>query len=202
MIRVISLSTLFAVLFCLPLQARVECGQSAPAFSLPSAKGGRVSLADYRGKVVVIEWFNHNCPFVRKFYDIGAMQKWQAQMTARGVVWLVVDSTNPTHPDYLTPEAAEATYGELHMAANALLLDPEGGVGSLYGATNTPQFFIVDAEGILVYQGAIDDRRTSDPDDVSVARNYVMEALERVLSGQPVSEDKTRPYGCSVKYKQ
>jgi peroxiredoxin len=180
--------------------ASVRCGESAPQFALPSAEGKVMTLESARGHYVVLEWFNHNCPFVHKFYDSGTMQKWQAEMTAKGVVWLVIDSANPAHEDYIKPDDAKKVYQKMHMAATALLLDEKGLVGHSYGATNTPQFFVINPKGILIYQGAIDDKRSSDPSDIPEAHNYLMQALDEAMNGNDVSEPVTRPYGCSVKY--
>jgi peroxiredoxin len=180
--------------------AAVRCGDKAPAFTLPSAMGGNVSLSDASGHYVVLEWFNHNCPFVHKFYEGGTMQKWQADAVAKGVVWYVIDSTNPAHEDHLTVEKAKEVYGSMHLASTALLLDETGATGRAYGATNTPQIFIIDPQGVLIYQGAVDDKRTSDSRDIAGAHNHLLHALDEALAGKPVSESATRPYGCSVKY--
>jgi peroxiredoxin len=182
------------------LNASLNCGEQAPAFTLPAADGSKVSLESFRGKFVVLEWFNHNCPFVNKFYSCGAMQKWQAEETARGVIWLVIDSTNPSHQDYIPPETAGTVFAEMKFAATALLLDDSGTTGRLYGATNTPQIFIINPAGILIYQGAVDDKRTTSTDDVADAHNYLLAALDNALSGKAVKEATTHPYGCSVKY--
>jgi peroxiredoxin len=178
----------------------VDSGRAAPDFTLPSADASTVSLSQYRGKVVVLEWFNHNCPFVHKFYDDGYMQKWQVDAAAKGVVWLTIDSTNPAHKDYLSTEAAAAEFKRLKMASAHLLLDADGKVGRLYGATNTPQVYVIGPDGTLLYQGAVDDRRTSDASDVSRANNFLNPAIDAILSGGSVATPSTRPYGCSVKY--
>lgn len=193
----------FASLFILSASyaiASVRCGEIAPQFSLTSSEGKVTTLESAKGHYVVIEWFNHNCPFVHKFYDSGTMQKWQAEMTAKGVVWFVIDSTNAEHEDHLTPAAAKKAYLDMHMSATALLLDESGAVGRTYGATNTPQFFVIDPNGILIYQGAIDDKRTSDSSDIPEAHNYLLQALNESMGGNTVSDPVTRPYGCSVKY--
>jgi peroxiredoxin len=184
----------------LSVKAGVSSGKAAPDFSLGSAAGEQVSLKDQLGHVVVLEWFNHDCPFVHKFYDDGYMQKWQADATARGVVWLTIDSTNPAHADYMNPAQARKVFEQMHMASTALLLDPDGTVGRLYGATNTPQVFVIGADGMLLYQGAVDDKRSSDAAEVNGAHNHLLDAVEAALKGEIPGPSGTRPYGCSVKY--
>lgn len=184
----------------LQINASVSCGEAAPDFTLPEAGSGEVSLSQYSGHYVVLEWFNHNCPFVHKFYNVGTMQKWQEEMTGRGVIWLTIDSTNPTHRDHMDAQEAAKVYDDMHLHSTALLLDETGTVGHLYGATNTPQFFVIDPKGVLIYQGAIDDKRSTNSEDIERAHNYLIQALDEALDGNPVSKPVTRPYGCSVKY--
>ena len=196
-------ASLLAILFAFTapqLSAGVTCGEKAPDFTLPSINGKDVSLAGFHGHYVVLEWFNHNCPFVQKFYSVGAMQKWQAQYTAKGVIWLTIDSTNPAHSDYVTAEAERDVFKQMKLASSDLLRDSNGKVGHLYGATNTPQIFIIDPNGVLIYQGAVDDNRSTDADDVETARNFLTAALDEALDGKPVSVTSSKPYGCSVKY--
>lgn len=180
--------------------AAVRCGDKAPDFSLTAAQGGTVSLEDARGHYVVLEWFNHNCPFVKKFYEGGTMQKWQADATSRGVIWYVIDSANPKHEDHMNQAEAKEVYKAMNIAATALLLDETGVTGHAYGATNTPQFFIIDPQGILIYQGAVDDKRSTDSRDIAYAHNFLWQALDEALAGKSVSKPVTMPYGCSVKY--
>ncbi|MBN1403684.1 MAG: redoxin domain-containing protein [Opitutales bacterium] len=177
-------------------------GQTPPDFTLQSAKGENVSLDQYQGQVIVIEWFNHNCPFVHKFYEPGKMQQWQAEAISRGAVWLTIDSTNPAHQDHLTREQAAAVFEERHMVSTQLLLDPEGKVGKAYGAITTPHIFIIGKDGKLLYQGAVDNIRSSNSDDIALADNYLLKALDAALKGTRPEADNTRPYGCSVKYAQ
>jgi peroxiredoxin len=198
--KLASIATLLFAFTAAQLSAGVTCGEKAPDFSLPSVNGKDVSLASYHGHYVVLEWFNHNCPFVQKFYSTGSMQKWQAQYTAKGVVWLTIDSTNPLHTDYVTAEQERAVYTQMKLASSELLRDTDGKVGHLYGATNTPHIFIVDPNGVLIYQGAVDDNRSTDGDDVDTAHNYLKAALDEVLAGKQVSISSSKPYGCSVKF--
>lgn len=183
----------------LPLFAAVENGQSAPGFTLQDTAGNAVSLSDYAGKTVVLEWINPGCPFVRKFYakqDMPAFQKAAAEM---GVIWLSINSTNSGHGDYLTPEAA-AKWAAEHGHAATWLMDADGTVGQAYGARTTPHMFIIDGDGKVVYQGAIDSIRDAKPESISKATNYVMVALKALQAGVPIPDAQTRPYGCSVKY--
>ena len=175
-------------------------GQPAPAFSLPDTEGQPRSLADFTGEWVVLEWSNHECPFVRKHYGSGNMQQLQATHTARGVIWLTIVSSAPGKQGYVTAEQANAIRRERGDHQTAMLLDADGAVGQRYGAKTTPHLFIIDPAGVLVYAGAIDDTPSTDPADVATANNYVTRALEEALSGQPVSVAQTPSYGCSVKY--
>ena len=179
-------------------QAKV--GTPAPAFSLPATGGASQSLAELRGKVVVLEWTNHECPYVRKHYESGNMQALQREATGQGVVWLSIISSAPGTQGYVTaPEADKLTTGR-KAAPSAVLLDPAGAVGRAYGATNTPHMYVIDKAGTLAYAGAIDDRPTSRQSDVPGAHNYVRAALASVAAGEPVKTPVTRAYGCTVKY--
>jgi peroxiredoxin len=193
------LSATFLALAATTLPAAPASGEKAPAFTLPTT-GEDVSLSDFSGKWVVLEWFNPNCPFVRKFYGHGTMQKWQEAWKEKGVTWILISSSHAGHPDHVSVKEIPAVLAKLKIDAAELLIDETGDIGRAYGATNTPQVFLVNPQGIIVYQGAVDDRRTSNPDDVPVARNYLLQALKEATSGEPVSVTATRPYGCSVKY--
>lgn len=175
-------------------------GTAAPDFSLVDAKGGSHSLADYKGKFVVLEWFNPECPFVKKHYASGNMQKLQQEYADKGVVWLSIDSSAPGKEGHLTGETAAKTTSEWNMKSTTLLFDEEGKVGKTYGAKNTPNMFVINPEGKLIYEGAIDNKPTTSPSDIAGATNYVKVALEEALSGKPASNPTTKPYGCSVKY--
>ena len=181
--------------------AQPEIGQPAPDFSATDTNGVSHSLADFRGQTVVLEWTNHDCPYVKKHYDTGNMQALQKDATGDGVVWLSIISSAPGKQGYLSAEEADALTAERDAAPTAVLFDPEGTVGKAYGARTTPHMFVIDPEGTLVYMGGIDDRPTSSKADVEGARNYVREALTAVGNGQEVPQSTSRPYGCSVKYK-
>lgn len=176
-------------------------GQPAPAFSGTDSQGRPVSLSDYRGSVVVLEWSNHECPFVDRQYQHGSMQSLQKQAAADGVVWLTVVSSAPGEQGYVTgPEADKLTTAR-GAAPQAVILDPSGDIGHAYAAQTTPHMFVVDAAGTLVYMGAIDDQPRIISTDPAEAHNYVKEALASVAAGKPIATPVTQAYGCSVKYK-
>lgn len=175
-------------------------GAPAPNFSLPAADGRTHSLGDFKGKYVVLEWFNPGCPFVQKHYTSENMQTLQKEFTGKNIVWLTIDSSAPGAQGYLTPEEARKQISEWKMNSTALLLDPNGEVGHEYHATNTPHMFIIDPEGKLIYEGAIDSKASTDPDDIKSSTNYVKVALEEAMAGKRVSNARTKAYGCSVKY--
>src|ERR1700730_4364156 len=175
-------------------------GSNAPDFSATDSKGKTHSLAQYKGKYVVLEWFNPECPFVKKHYGPGNMQKLQEDATSKGVVWLSVDSSAPGKEGNLTPDQAEKKLSEWKAKQTALLLDPDGKVGQAYGAKNTPHMFVINPEGKIVYEGAIDSKATPNPADIPSSTNYVKVALDESLAGKPVTTAQTKPYGCSVKY--
>jgi peroxiredoxin len=180
--------------------AAARVGEPAPTFTAPATAGGTVSLDAYRGKVVVLEWTNHDCPYVRKHYETGNMQALQKEATAQGVVWLTLISSAPGEQGHVSAAEADALTAKRSAAPSAVLLDPRGAVGKMYGATNTPHMYVIDFGGKLVYAGAIDDRPTSRKGDVAGANNYVRAALQAVAAGQPVKTPVTRAYGCTVKY--
>ena len=180
--------------------ATASVGQPAPAFTAVDTSGKTLSLADFKGRHVVLEWVNPGCPYVAKHYGSANMQGTQRQAVARGVVWLAINSTASEHGDYKTP-AALARWMQGHQAAaTATPMDADGRVGRAYGARTTPQLFLIDPQGTLVYAGAIDDKPSSNPADVAGATNHVQVALAEALAGRPISKATTRPYGCSVKY--
>jgi peroxiredoxin len=180
--------------------ADATLGQSVPDFTLQGADGKSHSLSDYKGKFVVLEWTNPECPFVHKFYDSHTMQNLQKEETAKGVVWLRVNSGAPGHEGAQTPAEASAYQQKEGTASTETLLDPTGKVGHEFGATNTPQMFVINKDGILIYAGGIDNQPTPDPDDIAAAKNYVKAALDEAMAGKPVTTASARPYGCSVKY--
>jgi len=177
----------------------VETGKPAPDFTGTDVNGKTVKLSDFAGKIVVIESYNSDCPFDANHYKTGAMQELQKDMTAKGVVWLLVDSVNKKNFSYRTPEQARKEFADQKMTANAWIDDNSGAIGHLYGMETTPHMFVIDKAGTLVYDGAIDDK--PDPShDPKTARNYVREAVDDLIAGKPVAVSQTKPYGCSVKY--
>jgi peroxiredoxin len=176
-------------------------GSAAPDFTLKDTAGQSHSLGQYKGKYVVLEWFNPECPFVKKHYGSDNMQKLQKEATSKGAVWLTIDSSAEGKEGYLTADAAEKIKTQWKINDTALLLDPDGVAGKAYGAKNTPHMVIINPEGKIVYEGAIDSKATPNPADIANSTNYVKVALEESMSGKPVSNPQTKPYGCSVKYK-
>ncbi len=177
-----------------------KVGAAAPAFSLTDSNGQKHSLGEAKGKYVVLEWFNPGCPFVQKHYGSGNMQKLQEEFTKKGVVWYAVDSSAPGKEGHLTPELANKQMTDWKMRATAILIDADGKTGQAFGAKNTPHMFIINPDGKVVYEGAIDSKPSANPDDIAGATNYVKAALDESLAGKPISTANTKPYGCSVKY--
>lgn len=180
--------------------AAPQPGSPAPDFKLTDSNGKEHSLSDFKGKFVVLEWLNHGCPFVVKHYASGNMQKLQKDYTGKDVVWLSIVSSAPGKQGHMSPEETNKTKAEKGSAATAILLDEDGTVGKLYGAQVTPELYIINPEGTLIYAGAIDDVKSTDQADVKDAKNYVAQALDEALAGKPVSEPTSKAYGCSVKY--
>ena len=172
----------------------------APALTGTDTHGQTLRLSQYRGKFVVLEWTNKDCPYTQKQYDSGNMQSLQKQWTAKGVVWLTILSSAPGKQGYMTATEENAWIGKIHAAPTAAILDPSGTIGRAYGAKTTPHMFVIDPGGKLIYEGAIDDHPTTDVADVPKSKNYVSAALTEAVTGQPVAIHHTRPYGCSVKY--
>ena len=181
-------------------QAAIAPGVTAPDFSLTAVDGASVKLSQYRGKYVVLEWFNSECPFVQKHYNSGNMQNLQSTFTDKGIVWLAINSTNPKHSNYRDANRSRQIMSDWKAAPSSLLLDPVGKVGQAYGARTTPHMYIIDPAGKLVYMGGIDDKPSFSQRDIPGARNYVVAALDELLAGRTVSDSDTRPYGCSIKY--
>ena len=177
-----------------------KVGAPAPAFSLTDANGKSHSLGEFKGKYVVLEWFNPGCPFVQKHYKSDNMQALQKEFTGKGVAWLTIDSSAPGAQGHLTPEEAKKQMSEWSMGSTALLLDPEGKVGHEYHANNTPHMVVVNPEGKVIYEGAIDSTPSINAEDIKSSTNYVKVALEESMAGKPVSTAQTKAYGCSVKY--
>jgi len=180
--------------------ASATVGQPAPAFTAVDTAGKTVSLADFKGKHVVLEWVNPGCPYVQKHYNSANMQATQEAATAKGVVWLSINSTATDAGDYKAPAAMAAWMQARKAHASGTLLDADGKVGRAYGARATPHMYVIDPSGRLVYAGAIDSKPSADPADIKTATNYVNQALAESLAGKPVSVAATRAYGCSVKY--
>ena len=195
------LAGFFLILSPLAPAAEALVGKPAPGFNLPDSKGKTHSLSDYKGKIIVLEWLNHGCPYVKKHYNSNNMQKLQKTYGAKGIIWFSIISSAPGKQGYQTPEEATETVKQKKAAPKAVLLDPEGTVGKLYGAKTTPHMYIIDSKGVLVYNGGIDDIRSTNPDDVEKAKKYVQLALDELLEGKEVTVQTSRPYGCSVKYK-
>jgi peroxiredoxin len=183
-----------------PSWAGPETGAAAPAFSGADTQGIRHTLGDYAGKTVVLEWTNHECPYVEKHYDAENMQQLQTRAAEMGVVWLTVVSSAPGKQGYVTPEKAGELSEGRGAVPSAVILDTTGEMGRLYEAKTTPHMFVIDGEGILVYQGAIDSIRSTKLSDVAQATNYVQAALDAVEAGTPLAVSETVPYGCSIKY--
>ncbi len=175
-------------------------GDAAPEFTAKDLDGTQRSLSDYAGRYVVLEWFNPDCPFVRKHYDSGNMQQLQAAYTERDVTWIIIDSSAPGKQGYLTPTQAKRVLRERRAFPTAMFLDPDGAIGRLYGAKTTPHMFIIDPQGTLVYAGGIDDTPSADPADIPASTNYVAQALDQALAGEVITMPSSRSYGCSVKY--
>ncbi len=187
-------------LAAIPAAAAVNAGQAAPDFALPDTSGKTVKLSDFRGRYVVLEWVNPQCPYVRKHYDSANMPGLQKEFGAKNVAWLAINSTRNGHSEYKTPQEMAEWMKKTGDAPTATLLDSDSKVGKLYAARTTPQMWIVDPKGQVVYTGAIDDKRSSDPADIKTSKNFVRAALGEVLAGKPVSTASSSPYGCSVKY--
>jgi len=176
-------------------------GSAGPDFSAPDTNGKAHSLSQYKGKYVVLEWFNPECPFVKKHYGSDNMQKLQQEYTGKGVVWLTIDSNAPGTEGNITPDQAQKIMASWKTKQTALLLDPESEVARSYGARNTPNMVVINPEGKIVYEGAIDNKASPNPADIPSSTNYVKAALDESLAGKSVSNPTTKPYGCSVKYK-
>jgi len=195
--------TTFAAVFAATIitaLAAPQVGQPAPEFTLADSNGKSHKLSDFKGKLVVLEWLNHGCPFVVKHYGSGNMQKLQKEYTGKDVVWLSIVSSAPGKQGHMNPEDTNKTKEEKGSAATAILLDEDGTVGKLYDAKVTPELYVIDREGTLIYAGAIDSVKSTDAADVEGAKNYVKQALDEALAGKPVSEPTITAYGCGIKY--
>jgi peroxiredoxin len=180
--------------------AQARIGAPAPTFSLTDSNGKAVALGDFKGKTVVLEWTNHDCPYVRKQYGGNAMQALQKKWTGQGIVWLTVISSAKGEQGYVTPEQANKLTAERGAAPTAVVFDTKGDVGRAYGAQTTPHMYVITGDGKLVYMGGIDDKATTRLDDLKTAKNFVDQALSEIAQGKPVSVTTARPYGCTIKY--
>lgn len=181
-------------------EASMPVLEAAPSFTVESAAGKKVSLSDFKGKYVVLEWWNYGCPFVRKHYGSGNMQKLQAEMKKKGVIWLTVCSSASGMQGNVTAEQANEMMKELKGMQTAVLLDPTGEMGRKFKARVTPHMFLISPKGDILYNGALDSIPSADRSDIAKATNYVMKAYEEASAGKSVSTPKTQPYGCGIKY--
>ncbi len=195
-----SLFAAAALVLAAPALATATVGQPAPAFTATDSQGRTHNLADFRGRTVVLEWTNADCPFVQKFYAGGDMQKLQAEARQQGVVWLTVNSGAPGKQGHVTPAQANAKIRAQGFNSTAYLPDPDGTIGRAYGARTTPHMFVIDPKGTLVFAGGIDNIPTANPADIGKAQNFVRAALADLAAGREVATPTARPYGCSVKY--
>ncbi|HET9950813.1 MAG TPA: thioredoxin family protein [Candidatus Eisenbacteria bacterium] len=200
MTRIIALAVLLILAPVSEGRAAAIVGQPAPAIELRDSDGKTVRLDAFKGKFVVLEWVNFQCPFVGKHYGSGNMQKLQKKYTEAGVVWLSVCSSAQGKQGYVTGPEAKKAMEEKGAAPSRFLLDPKGVVGKAYGAKTTPHMFVIDPKGTLVYNGAIDDKPSTDKADIVTAKNYLAAALDASLSGKKIEVAASQPYGCSVKY--
>jgi len=190
----------FAALLMCSAAFAAKVGEPAPNFTATDSNGKTEQLAAYKGKFVVLEWHNRGCPFTEKHYTSHNMQNLQKEWTSKGVVWFTVISSAPGKQGYVTADDENAYVKQMGASPTAVLLDPSGAVGHLYDAKTTPHMFIINPDGVLIYNGAIDDKPTTDASDIPNSKNYVEAALQEATSGKPVSSPTSRPYGCSVKY--
>ncbi len=198
--RIVSTLALAVLTFASVGAYAVKVGDPAPGFTGTDSNGKTQTLSEYKGKYVVLEWSNRDCPYTRKHYTSGNMQSLQKEWTAKGVIWLTVLSSAPGQQGYVTASEENAQLAKVHGAPTAAILDPTGAIGHEYDAKTTPNMFVIDPSGKLIYAGAIDDHPTDDVGDIKISKNYVSEALSQAMAGGAVTTSYTRPYGCSVKY--
>jgi hypothetical protein len=188
------------VVFLAPALQAARVGEPAPDFMATDTHGQTHKLSEYSGKFIVLEWHNRECPYTRKHYASGNMQRLQKEWTVKGVIWFTVISSAPGQQGYMTANDENSYVKEVNASPTAVLLDPQGELGHLYDAKTTPHMFVISPQGILLYNGAVDDKATPEPSDIPSSKNYVSAALEEAMAGKPVSQPTSRPYGCSVKY--
>ena len=194
------LALVLMFLLVLPVAAAVRVGEAAPNFTATDSYGHQHTLAEYKGKYVVLEWHNRECPYTQKHYNSGNMEKLQKLWTGKGVIWFTVISSAPGKQGYVTATDENDYVKRMNAAPTAVLLDPGGDLGHLYGAKTTPQMYVINPQGQLIYDGAIDNKPTTEQADIAGATNYVTTALEESMAGKPVAVRASQPYGCSVKY--
>ncbi|MCX8106208.1 MAG: thioredoxin family protein [Ignavibacterium album] len=197
------LKIIFSLIFLLGVSIFAQSArlnESAPDFRLKDSNGKEHSLRDFKGKVVVLEWINYDCPFVKKHYDSKNMQSLQEKYTAEGVIWLAICSSAPGKQGNFSPDEINKRSKNHNAKFTAYLIDEDGKVGKMYGAKTTPHIYIIDKDGKLVYAGGIDDKASTDVNDIKTAKNYISTALDEILEGKKVSVQSSTPYGCSVKY--
>lgn len=194
------LGAVIGAMICSATAWAVEPGDAAPAFTVKNVKGEEVSLAKQKGKVVVLEWVNYECPFVKKHYGSGNIPKLQEKYTGKDVVWITVNSAAEGQQGYLPADELAARSEKEGNKASQIVLDTDGAIGKAYGAKTTPQLVVIDKEGKLAYNGAIDSKATTEAADIASADSYISLALDAVLAGKTVDKAKTQPYGCGVKY--
>ncbi|MBK1878909.1 thioredoxin family protein [Pelagicoccus mobilis] len=199
-LRIRLFGVVLAALFCGAFAQAVTVGEKAPGFSLTDVEGKTHSLKDYEGKVVVLEWTNHGCPYVSKFYRSGKMQEFQGIAAGKDVVWLSICSSAEGKQGHMSSSEWRQANARKGVKASAVLLDEMGKVGKAYGARATPHMFVIDDKGVLAYDGAIDSIPSTSPADIDRAENYVLAAVDALLEGRPVEKSKVRPYGCGIKW--
>lgn len=177
-----------------------EPGKPAPALDLVDLSGKSVSLADHKGHWIVLEWTNPECPFVQKHYKSDNMQATQREVTGKKVFWIQINSTNPNHPEFKTPAKMAEWNSQVKASPSVATLDRDGKTGRAYGAKTTPQMVLINPNGVVVYNGAIDSIRSASAADIPKATNYLKQAVQEALGGKPISMPSTTPYGCSIKY--
>lgn len=198
--KILALAALAILGLSAPAQAAPEVGKPAPDFTATDTDGQAFKLSDLKGKTVVLEWTNHECPFVVKHYGSGNMQKLQKEATDAGVVWVSIVSSAAGKEGHIDAAKAKTLKEEQKAAYSRKVLDASGEIGKLYEASTTPHMFVVDQNGVLAYAGAIDDNPSPSQDVIATSKNYVKAALDDLAAGKPVATSSTQPYGCSVKY--
>jgi peroxiredoxin len=175
-------------------------GDKAPDFEAVDTNNQKIKLSDYRGKIVILEWHNHLCPFVKKHYGTNNMQSLQEKYTSQGVIWLTIVSSAPGKEGHVNKEEANKLRQTSNMKSTATILDESGTIGHMFDARTTPHLFVINKDGNFAYMGAIDDKPSTNPEDIKIAKNHLSAAVDALINGQKVELTQTVPYGCSVKY--